>query len=416
MKVRSEIQSVVKRISTQEKEVRRSILSQLPSKDDYDELVMRHSMSQRHAAKVAGMTPAAFRDKVQEAVDAGVISAPSLSKNRYQFSLSHMFGLLDYMKVPSWKDEFGSCFVSCISNLKGGTGKSTSTISIATGFALQIRKRPKTLIIDLDPQGSILDIVAPPDEVDSEFISAVDIMLGDDEPDGLYSQYRKAGYSHDQIVESACHPTHIENLDIMPAFPSDERFSFQATVASWDKTKKSTDLDYINWFKTKVINHLRTIYDVIFIDTGPNRSPLLWTALEASDGLIVPVTPHKIDYISTINFLEGLESIFDVLPSSGENLKWWQLLAVNYDEEYKRDDKVLDDLKDGVGRYMCNSVIKRSSAFEAAARHYRTIYDIRKSDGLCPPRQLDRALDSINAVVREIILKMKDVNEESRNG
>ena len=410
MKIRKEIEQVVERASLQENEARKSILNSLRTRDNIDELVLRHAVSQRAAAKTAGVPLTVFRQKAQDAIDKGMVAEPMFEKNRYQYSLQQMHQLLDYMKIPSWKDEYETKFVSAISNLKGGTGKSTTTISLAMGLALNIRLRPRVLVVDLDPQGSLLNMVAPHEEQGNDFISAVDIMLGELEPEGVYQRYRKNGLSHEDIVKGACHPTHIPNLDILPSFTDDERYNFEVARAG----NESRTADHVTWLRKKVIDILLPEYDAIFIDTGPNRSPLLWTALDACNGLIVPITPHALDYMSTISFLEGLDLILDMTERRGEQIKWWQAVAVNYDQEHKRDDQVLGSLKDGFGRHMGNSVIKRSSAFESASRNYRTIFDILKTDGECPPRQLDRAQDSVKDVVRELIMKMKDVDSQER--
>lgn len=409
MKIRNEIQQVVERASQQEHEARQIVLDSLRQRDQIDELVLRHALSQREAAKTAGVPLTVFREKSEQAVKEGVVVEPMLEKNRYQYSLQQMHDLLDYMKIPAWKDEFNTKFVTCVSNLKGGTGKSTTTVSIAMSLALNVRRRPRVLVIDLDPQGSLLHLVAPHEE-DNDFISAVDIMLGDVETGGIYQHYKSQGLSHNDIVKGAALPTHVPNLDIIPAFTDDERFNFFAARANHSVDNP----EHVTWLREKVIDVIIDDYDAVFIDTGPNRSPLLWTALDACNGLIVPVTPHSLDYISTLSFLEGLEPILELSPLKGEQIKWWQIIAVNYDEEYKRDDQVLDKLKDGFGRHMGNAVIKRSSAFEAASRLYRTVFDIIKSDKECPAQQLDRAQSSVKDVVRELVLKLKDIDELER--
>ena len=383
-----------------------AIIDNTKSSDDIHKLVLHHSISQADAARMCGMALNTFKERVKEALSLNVIEDVLFETNKYMFTLNHMHALMDWLKIPKWSDTHNYSIVANVQNQKGGVGKSTTVISLAAGIALGMQERRRVLVIDLDPQGSHQQVTAPYLlEDESVVLSAVDIMLGSDEPESLYDQLVNNGYSHQQILENSILKTHIPNLDVLPAFPTDERFSQSA----WLEFAKTGKLNHVNRLKNKIIDPLRSQYDLILIDTGPHVNPLTWSALEACNALIVPVSPRKLDWISTGQFLSNLPDQLQFLPSQGNNIKYFKAITVNYDEEQHRDLDMLNQIKSVLGREVLNPTIKRSSAFEAANRNYRTVFDIRKKDGLCPDRQLDKATASLNDTIRELLLTLEDV-------
>lgn len=405
MTVLSHIEELGQIVNVDEYRRLEAVLDEAKSKDEIDRLILNHSIPQSAAAKACGISLNTFRDRVAEAKKLGVIPEILQTGNRYLYTLKHMHALMDWMEIPKWSDKQLGCNVMNIQNQKGGTGKSTTLISIAAGLALNLQQRMKVLVIDLDPQGSMRIYAESDPENSNDLLTAVDLMLGNKEEDSYYASLRDMGYEHDELVKMSVINTHIPNLSVLPAFPSDERFS----AAAWNDYAKTGQLDYVNYLKEKVIKHLRDDYDLILIDTGPHVNPLVWSAMEACNSILVPVSPRKLDWKSTGQFLSELGGHISNLPSAGKQLNYFKIMVVNFDDEQNRDLEILDQIKDVSGKTVFSSVIKRSSAFEAANRHYRTVFDIRKSDGFCPDRQLEKAVDSLKNVVRELMLDLNDV-------
>lgn len=376
--------------------------------EDLDKLTLHHCISQADAARMCGISLTTFKERVAVAKSLGVIGEVLFESNKWLYSLSHMHALMDWMQLPKWRDTHKEPIVLNCQNQKGGVGKTTTVLSIATGIALRMHERRRVLMIDLDPQGSLQQIATPTlQKRETDYVlSAVDIMLGCDEPGREYSELIAHGYTHQQILEFSILKTHIPNLDILPAFPSDERFS----QAAWIEYGKTGSLNHVNRLKDKIIEPLKELYDFIIIDTGPHVNPLSWSALEACNSLLIPVSPRKLDWVSSGQFMLNLPYQMDDLPRGGQNIKYVKAITVNYDEEQGRDIEMLNQIKAVLGSDVLNSTIKRTSAFEAAARNYRTVYDIRKKDNLCPDRQLDRALSSLNDAIRELLLTLEETN------
>ncbi|MDI5833341.1 ParA family protein (plasmid) [Shewanella xiamenensis] len=368
-----------------------------------DSLIVRHSIPQTQAAKACGMSLNTFKERLTEAVDKGIMEKPILEGNKYLFTLKHLHTLMDYFqsnglsKLPKWADDKRECIVLNTGNKKGGTGKSTSMTNIAVAIALDLRIRMRVLIIDLDPQGSIRDMAVDEFADTSFMLTAVDLMLGDTEhASDLYKECATIFDSHKDIVKESILKTHIPNLHVLPAFPEDEEFSELAYT--------SGDLQgYLSKLKTNVIDHLVDDYDLIMLDSGPHSNPLVWSAMNASNAIFVPLSPRKLDWSSTKKYIKNLPNTLKALPSKGENLKFFKLAIVNFDDEQNRDAWMYNAIKDEVGRTLMLSSIKRSSAFEASARQSITVLDLQKNNADCPPGQVSKAERSIDAIKTEII-------------
>lgn len=400
------IKSLSPKIAANEISRIEAVLDNIKTPEELNKLILNHSLFQSDAARACGISLNTFKERVAEALKQGVIPDVLFESNKYRYTLSHVHALMDWMKCPKWEDKGKGCIVLNVQNQKGGSGKSTTVITLGTGIALRLNERRRVLVIDLDPQGTQRVVATPGLSAESGLLSAVDIMLGKDEPGSNYSQYLEAGYTEDAILNASILKTHIPNFDILPAFPADERFSSQA----WFEFARTGELRHVELLKNKIIDPLRDKYDIILIDTGPHVNPLTWSALEACNAMLVPVSTRKLDVVSTGQFIQNLPEQLERLPSKGANIKYFKVVAVCYDEEQGRDLDMLNQMKEVFGRDMLNSNIKRSPAFEAATRNYRTIFDLRKIDGLCPDRQLDKATASSNDLIRELLLSLNEID------
>ena len=102
-----------------------------------------------------------------------------------------------------------------VQNQKGGTGKSMTAVHLAACLSLNLDKRYRICLIDLDPQGSLRLFLNPQisgAEHDSIY-SAVDIML-DNVPEDQ-------DVDLEFLRKSVLLPTQYPNLKTISAFPED---------------------------------------------------------------------------------------------------------------------------------------------------------------------------------------------------
>ena len=164
-------------------------------------------------------------------------------------------------------------------NQKGGTGKTTSAINVASCLA---QKGLSCLVLDVEPQANAT------------------LCLGIDP-----LELSKAMYEvllNEATLEEIILDTNIKNLKIAPA---------QVSLANTDINLAD---EPENQFKLKKkLSSLKENFDYIIIDCPPSLSLLTINALSASDEVLIPILA---DYLS----LEGLIQLSDTIERVRKNL------------------------------------------------------------------------------------------------
>ena len=170
--------------------------------------------------------------------------------------------------------------IIAIANQKGGVGKTTTCVNLASYLALMGKK---VLAVDIDPQGNC----------SSGF--------GIDKSKVKYSTY--SVLSGEVDVKTAVQPTCVKNLDILPS-NIDLAGAEVELVGVEDREK----------VLKKVLAPVRNVYDYILIDCPPSLGMLNINTLTAADSIIVPTGA---DYLS----VKGLDLIIQsvVKARSGIN-------------------------------------------------------------------------------------------------
>jgi len=141
-------------------------------------------------------------------------------------------------------------------NMKGGVGKTTTTVNLAY---LCAREGRRTLIWDLDSQGAATFYLNV--EPDSE-MKAKNLLKAHKEMDGLI---RPTGYPHLDILPAGFQIRHLD------ALLEDEKKGHKRLV--------------------KIFETFSQRYDVVFLDCPPSISFLSETIFRSVDCLVMPVIP-----------------------------------------------------------------------------------------------------------------------------
>lgn len=221
-----------------------------------------------------------------------------------------------------------------VANQKGGVGKTTTAINVATAMAAM---GWRTLVLDLDPQGNAstgLGIAA----ADREF-SAYDIVI-----DGA-------------ALESCAHPTSIPNLDIIPA--------------TQDLSGAEVELVGLQgrYFRLREALQKQTVarsYDYCFIDCPPSLGLLTLNALAASDTLLVPL---QCEFFALEGLSQLLQTVERVQERFNPELGIVGIALTMFDRRNRLTDQVSEDVRDCLGKLVFESVIPRNVRLSEAPSH-----------------------------------------------
>ncbi len=316
--------------------------------------------------------------------------------NHYSISLAEAHMLLDAANVPAFHERKQNTnnkpWVINVQNQKGGTGKSMTAVHLAACLALNLDKRYRICLIDLDPQGSLRLFLNPQISMDDHdnIYSAVDIML-ENVPEDVE-------IDREFLNKNVLLPTQYPNLKTISAFPEDAMFNAEA----WQYLSENQSLDIVKLLKDNLIDKIADDFDVIMIDTGPHVDPLVWNAMYASNALLIPCAAKRLDWSSTVNFFQHLPTVYEMFPEDWKGLEFVRLMPTMFEDDNKKQVSVLTEMNYLLNDQVMMATIPRSRAFETCADTYSTVFDLTVGDFEGGKKTLATAQDAVQKGALEL--------------
>ncbi len=222
--------------------------------------------------------------------------------------------------------------VICITNQKGGVGKTTTAVNLAYYLA---KAKKKVLLLDFDPQGNAssgLNI----DKTKLE-LTISNVIIGE--------------AKLEQIIVK----TKYSDLDIAPATP----LLANAEVELAKMNKKFVQL-------RTAISGVSDQYNYIIIDSPPSLSLLTVNAMIASNFLLLPV---QTEFYALEGVAQLLDSVKLVKKAMNPDLQLLGVLATMYDKRTSLSVQVLAEVKKYFKEKVFDTVIPRNVRVAEAPSH-----------------------------------------------
>lgn len=234
------------------------------------------------------------------------------------------------------------CRIISIVNQKGGVGKTTTTVNLATALAA-VGKR--VLVVDADPQGNA--------STGFGFIRA-------DRGLGCY-ELMFDGMSVEEVAKN----TEIPNLSIITSSADLAGAEIQLVTTERRESRMKDALD-----------RSAKDYDVIFIDCPPSLNLITLNALVAAQAVMIPLQPefYALEGVSSL-----LQTIEAVRSRFNPTLDIQGVVLTMYDKRNSLSDAVASDVRAYFGDKVYETVIPRNVRVSEAPSHGKPVllYDLK---------------------------------------
>jgi chromosome partitioning protein len=265
--------------------------------------------------------------------------------------------------IPATLQSHGPARIIAMCNQKGGVGKTTTAINLASALAGYGRK---VLVVDFDPQGALsagLGIVA------HDIKTIYDLLV-----------------EKDLKVQDVILPTGVKNLDVIPA-------NIDLSAAEVQLVNEVAREQIL----ARVLRPVTDNYDVVIIDCQPSLGLLTVNALTAAHGVLIPLNCEFFALRGVALLIETIEKVRDRLNPA---IKLDGILATMYDPRTLHAREVVERLYEAFGDQVFDTIVHRTVKFpdatiaavpitefaptSDAAEYYRTVARELVSRGNAP--------------------------------
>ena len=263
--------------------------------------------------------------------------------------------------------------ILAVANQKGGVGKTTTAINLATGLAMTGQR---VLVVDMDPQGNLTSGL------------------------GLKGQAGPGGTVYQALTTDAPEPggfvlpTKYENLAIIPADRNLTGAEVELVLLENREHRLRAFLD-----------NVRDQYDYVFIDTPPSLGLLTLNALVAADAVVIPL---NCEYFALEGLADLVGTVRRVRAALNPALDIAGVLMTMYDERTNLGQQVARDIRAFFQERVYDTVIPRNIRLGEAPSHGMPalVYDGKS-----------RGAEAYVALAREFLARARTpANTEAHHG
>ena len=231
--------------------------------------------------------------------------------------------------------------IIAVTNQKGGVGKTTTTVNLATALAASKRR---VLVIDADPQGN------------------ASTGFGLDPEDRQHDLYQLM--SGVITIDAAIHPTLVKGLMVIPS--TGDLSAIEIELSDYE------DREY----RLKaIIDEVIEDYDYVFIDCPPSLGLLTVNALSAANAALVPL---QCEYYALEGLSQLMKTIEAVRNGLNPDLVLQGVVLTMYDRRNRLSDLVANDVRQHLGQLVYTTIIPRNVRVSEAPSYGKPVllYDL----------------------------------------
>lgn len=222
-----------------------------------------------------------------------------------------------------------------VANQKGGVGKTTTVVTLS---GLLAARGQRTLMVDLDPHGSLSAYFGhDPDSVSHS----------------VYSLFQSVSSQQDIHPDQVIRATAYDNLSLMPA---------STALATLDRQLGAHE--GMGLVLKKSLETVQDRYDNVLIDCPPVLGVLMVNALAACERLLVPV---QTEFLAEKG-LERMMHTLAMIQKASQKPMPYLIVPTLFDKRTKAAKESLQVLRDNYGLNIWDSVIPVDTQIREASK------------------------------------------------